>query len=281
MKDDGLFQSRAITEKHGFTSGIEGPAMDREGNLYAVNYEKRHTIGKVTPDGICSTLLELPEGSTGCGIRFNPSGDMLIADHTGHNVLKVELDTLSVSVYAHEPSMNQPNDLAITEDGVLFASDPNWRESTGQLWRIDTHGEVTLLEENMGTTNGIEVSPDGLTLYVNETVQRTIWAYDITSDHDIKNKRLFFQFDDFGLDGMRCDLDGNLYVTRHGKGTIAMLSPKGELLREIVLSGKQCTNLTFGGKDGRNCYVTIADNGNIEVFRVPVAGRCWSLWRNT
>ena len=90
--------------------------------------------------------------------------------------------------------MNQPNDLAIAPDGTLYASDPNWKESTGQLWRIDRDGKITLLAEGMGTTNGIEVSPDGKTLYVNESVQRNIWAFDITPDGTLANKRLLKQF---------------------------------------------------------------------------------------
>jgi sugar lactone lactonase YvrE len=162
----------------------------------------------------------------------------------------------------------------------LFASDPNWIDSTGQLWRIDTNGEVKLLEAHMGTTNGIEVSPDERVLYVNETIQRTIWAYDLSADNEISNKRPLIQFPDYGLDGMRCDAQGNLYVTRFGKGCIAKVSPTGELLMEIPLIGLDCTNLTFGGEDGRDCYVTLSDNGNIERFRTEIPGRCWTMWRN-
>lgn len=270
-----LYRSRALTAEHGFTEGIEGPATDGEGNLYAVNYERQHTIGRVTPDGVCSVFVELPNGSVGNGIRFNSRGDMLIADYTNHQILKVDMAARQVTVLAHEPNMSQPNDICITPDDVLFASDPNWNDSTGAIWRIDPDGRVTLMESGMGTTNGIEVSPDGRTLYVNESVQRTIYRYDLTPDHELRNKTLFFAFPDFGLDGMRCDLDGNLYVTRWGKGTVVKLSPKGEILREIELIGKLCTNLTFGGKDGKTCYVTIADRGNIETFRVETPGRCW------
>lgn len=271
--------SRPFTAQHAFTSGIEGPACDQEGNLYAVNYARRHTVGKVTPAGVGSLFLELDESSTGCGMRFNRDGDMLIADHTGHNILKVNMRTKEIAVYAHEPLMNQPNDLAIAADGVLFASDPDWKTSTGQLWKIHTDGEVSLLEADMGTTNGIEISPDEKTLFVNETVQRKIWAYDLSDSKEIGNKRLFIEFPDFGMDGMRCDMAGNLYVTRIGKGCIAQINPWGEVVREIPLHGKNCTNLTFGGADGRTCYVTMADRGNIEFFRSEFPGRCWSLFR--
>lgn len=277
--NEQLFISREFTPVNGFTSGIEGPACDADGNLYAVNFEKQHTIGKVTPEGEASIFVELSKGSIGNGIRFDSQGLMYIADYTNHNVLKVDMESQEISVHAHEPKMNQPNDLAIGANDILYASDPNWGESTGQLWRVDTNGEVTLLESDMGTTNGIEVSPNEEILYVNESAQRNIWAYDLSSEGNISNKRLLIQFPDFNMDGMRCDIDGNLYVTRHGKGTVAKLSPEGKVLLEIELAGKHCTNIAFGGVDGCTCYVTIADRGNVEVFRSDRPGRSWQLFQ--
>jgi len=125
----------------------------------------------------------------------------------------------------------------------------------------------------MGTTNGIEVSPDDKILYVNESIQRNIWAYDLSPDGDISNKRLLIKFDDFGLDGMRCDEEGNLYATRYGKGTVVKISPEGKILEEIFLIGKKPSNITFGGEDRKTIYVTLADQGNIETFRVDVKGK--------
>ncbi|MYC75336.1 SMP-30/gluconolactonase/LRE family protein [Candidatus Poribacteria bacterium] len=275
--NEELFVSQEFTPVNGFTSGIEGPACDAVGNLYAVNYERQHTIGKVTPDGTASVFVELPTGSIGNGIRFNSEGFMFIADYTNHNVLKVDMDTRNITVHAHEPTMNQPNDLAIGANDILYASDPNWGASTGQIWRVDTNGAVTLLETDMGTTNGIEVSPDEKVLYVNESAQRNVWAYDLSPEGEVSNKRLLIQFPDFNMDGMRCDINGNLYITRHGKGTVAKLSPSGEVLLEVELTGKLCTNIAFGGSDGCTCYVTMADRGNVEVFRTDLPGRSWQL----
>ena len=274
-----LYVSRDLTEPGSFAKGAEGPACDLEGNLYAVNYLRQGTIGKVTPDGNCSVFLELPEGSVGNGIRFNPEGFMLVADYVNHRVLKVDTRTKEVMVFAHEPSMNQPNDLAIGADGRIYASDPDWRTSTGKLWRIDPDGTVTLLGDGMGTTNGIEVGPDEGTLYVNESIQRRVWAYDLSPEGKISNKRLLVSFPDYGLDGMRCDVDGNLYITRYGKGTVVKVSPEGEVLLEVKLKGKKPTNIAFGGPDGRTCYVTVADRGNVEWFRVESPGRSWKLLR--
>ena len=248
-----------------FTSGIEGPATDAQGNLYVVNFEREGTIGKVTPDGEVSLFVVLPEGSIGNGIRFNSRNEMLIADYTGHNILKVNMLTKEISVFAHEENMNQPNDIAITTDDYLYASDPNWREGTGNLWLISPTGEVTLLESDMGTTNGIAVSPDGKRLYVNESRQLNLWVYDIAADKSVSNKRLFHKFEDYGLDGMRFDDKGNLYVTRYGKGAIEVLSPEGKLIREIDVLGSRPSNITFYKN---RAYVTLQDRGSITTFDV-------------
>lgn len=278
---DDLYEATHFTEPESFPSGAEGPAVDEEGNVYAVNYLREGTIGKVSTDGEASVFVELSNGSIGNGIRFNSNGDMMIADYVNHNILKVGMDNQEVEVYASNADMNQPNDIAIDSDDRIYASDPDWENSTGQLWRIDRGGETVLLEDEMGTTNGIEVSPDEQTLYVNESEQRNIWAYDLSEDGEISNKSLFYEFSEYGLDGMRCDVEGNLYVTRHGKGVVVKLSPEGELLREIeMVEGENTTNLAFGGADGRTVYVTVADVGNIQSFRVDEPGRAWSMFEN-
>jgi sugar lactone lactonase YvrE len=271
-----LFKSSSFTALNGFTKGIEGPAVDRAGILYVVNFAKEGTIGQVKPDGSASLFVELPNGSIGNGIRFDSKGNMLIADYTNHNILKVNMLTKEISVFAHNSNMSQPNDIAIDNKDRLYASDPNWGAGTGRIWRIDTNGKTTKLD-SMGTANGIEVSPDNKFLYVNESIQRKVWVYDLSAKGEVSNKRLFHEFPDFMMDGMRCDVDGNLYITRHGKGTIAKLSPSGKLLTEINLAGKLPSNIAFGGKDGRTAFVTLQDKGNVESFRVDKPGREWQM----
>ena len=126
------------------------------------------------PDGTAEVFVELPEGSIGNGIRFDSRGHMYIADYTRHNILKVDMATRNIEVFAHEPSMNQPNDLAITADDVIFASDPNWQDRTGNVWRIDPDGTVTILDNLSGTTNGIEVNYGDSILYVNTSGTQTV-----------------------------------------------------------------------------------------------------------
>lgn len=261
------------TAENVFTSGIEGPAFDDKGNLYVVNYEREGTIGVVSPDGSARLFINLPEGSTANGIKFDSKGDMYLADYTGHNVLKVDMQSKAVSTYVHDDRFNQPNDIIVNSKDQFFASDPNWKAGTGKLWRIDAGGKSVLLAEGMGTTNGIALSPDERTLYVNESAQRKIWAFDVDDAGNISNKKLFAEFPDFGFDGMACDSKGNLYVTRHGKGTIAILSPDGKVTREVQLKGKRCSNLVFGGKNGKTVYVTMQDRKGIEKFQADHPGK--------
>ncbi|MFZ2905552.1 MAG: SMP-30/gluconolactonase/LRE family protein [Cyclobacteriaceae bacterium] len=272
-QDDQLFQANDFTQENIFTNNIEGPAFDKKGNLYVVNFQKDGTIGLVKPTGEVSVFVTLPEKSTANSIQFNKKGTMFLADFTGHNVLKVNMKTNEVSVHAYNDQFNQPNDLCINRKGQLFASDPNWKEQTGKLWRIDPDGKTTLLAADMGTTNGIELSPDEKTLYVNESVQRKIWAFDVDNTGSLSNKRLFAEFTDFGFDGMKCDKQGNLYVTRYGKGTILILSPQGKFIREVSLKGKKCSNLVFGGKDGKTIFVTLQDRKGMEKFLNDIPGK--------
>ena len=273
-KPEVLFVATPLTEAGAFTAGIEGPACDAHGNIYAVNFEHQQTIGKVTPDGKGTVWSTLPGGSTGNGIRFNTNGTMFVADYVEHKILAVNPTTKTIRVFAQNNEMNQPNDLAIAPDGTLYASDPNWKDSTGQLWRIDADGSTHRLADKMGTTNGIEVSPDGDTLYVNESVQRNIWAFTIR-ERRLQNKRVLIKFSDHGFDGMRCDVDGNLYVTRHGKGTVVKISPQGVVLKEIDVLGPHPTNICFGGPDGRTAYVTEAKERRLVQFRVDRPGLEW------
>lgn len=262
-----------------FTSGIEGPVVDANGRLYVVNYSEEGTIGVVDTSGMASLFVTLPNGSVGNGLRFsNDYNTLFIADYVNHQVLQVAMATKDVSVFAAaDDRLNQPNDIAISSKGVIYASDPNWGNSTGNLWRVSTDGEFSLVEDSMGTTNGVEVSPGDEKLYVNESVQRRIWVYDLDENGDPTNKQLFHEFTDFGLDGMRCDKEGNLYVARYGKGTVAVISPEGELKFEVELTGEKPTNVAFGGGDGRTCYVTLQDRKLVERFQNVIQGRSFVI----
>jgi gluconolactonase len=272
--DTVLFKSSVFTPVNSFTIGVKAPVVDRDGNVYAANFDHNGTIAKMTPDGKPSIFIELPKGSIGDGARFDSHGNMLIADYIRHNIIKVDMATKQQHIFAHEEKMSQPNDMALDDKDRIFASDPNSKAGTGKIWRIDPDGKTTILD-TMAAVNGIEVSPDNRTLYVDE--RGKLWAYDLSSAGKISHKRLVIEFTDLGLAGIRCDIKGNIYLARFGKGTIAKISPDGKILKEITLLGKRPTNIAFGGPDGKTMYVTLQDQGNLEKFKVDDPGREWQM----
>lgn len=177
-----LFNLEDVVSEGLFTAGIEGPSYHE------------------------NELIQIPQSNVGNGIRVHPDGDLLVADYIGRNILNIYILNKKVQFFAHNEDINQPNNLAFHPNGFLYASGPNWKISTGKLWLIRSDGATFCLEKNMGTTNGIEVSPDGKHLFVNECVQRKIWKDKIDKEGFISDKRLFHEFSDFGLDGMRCDV---------------------------------------------------------------------------
>src|SRR5258707_12658176 len=92
-----FYTAKDLTAENLFTKNCEGPNVDKHGNLFVVNFQKDGTIGLVHADGTVELYLTLPEGSTGNAIQFDRQGNMLLADFTGHNILKVDTKTKKVN----------------------------------------------------------------------------------------------------------------------------------------------------------------------------------------
>jgi len=265
-------QTTLFTPAHTFTSGIEGPACDHWGNVFIVNVEKQGTIGKVDAQGHVSLFVSLPDSAIGNGLAFDEQGSLLVADYVGHRIWTIDTSTKAIKLYIHVPRMNQPNDIAWSKSGRIYASDPAWAKGTGQLWMIDENKQAILLEKEMGTSNGLTLSPDGKYLYVNESVQRRVWVYTLDKAGKIAKKKLLLSFPDHGMDGMKCDAQGNLYIARYGAGEVAVVSPKGKVIKTVRLKGVKPTNVAFGGKDWKTVFVTLQDDGSVETFTNDIAG---------
>ncbi|HEU0276459.1 MAG TPA: SMP-30/gluconolactonase/LRE family protein [Rhodanobacteraceae bacterium] len=255
-----------------FTKFIEGSSVGPDGALYLVGFGDQRNVARIPVPAagraaLPEVFVELPPGSAGNGTRIDRRGNLFVADYTAHNVWRVDLRSRRFVLHAHLEGAFQPNDLALAPDGTLYASDPDWATGNGQVWRIRADGSNERVAVGMGTTNGIAVNPVGDRLYVDESVQRKIVAFDIRPGGDIVNQRTLVTFDDGGMDGMRCDVHGNLYVTRYDAGAVAIVAPDGRVLRTVPLAGRRPTNLDFGGVDGRTVYVTLQDRGAVEAFR--------------
>jgi streptogramin lyase len=98
MGQTPLFVADPVTAIGAFTDGIEGPACDVHGNVYAVNFHHQGTIGRIDANGEGEVYVELPSGSIGNGIRFGLDKEMFVADYTGHNILTVSGATRALTI---------------------------------------------------------------------------------------------------------------------------------------------------------------------------------------
>lgn len=279
LAEPKLFESSQVTPTGEYTFGIEGPAADLDGNLFVVNIGKLGTIGKLVLGRSSSEkFIDLPEGSVGNAIRFDRGGAMFVADYKKHNIFRIERGSLEPVVWFHSDLMSQPNDMTVTRDGTIYASDPNWKGRSGQIWRIaraadgSVQGQVMVASRVMGTTNGIDLSPDGKILYVGESNSGQIWSYTIRGS-ELVDAKLIKRFEPDTIDGVRTDVSGKLLIARIQKGTVAVMKPDGTVQKEIQLKGKEPTNLAFGGSDGKTVFVTQRQGGFIEAFRTDQEGR--------
>ena len=157
----------------------------------------------------------------------------------------------------------------------------------GGLYRLRPDGEVEQLADDIGFANGPCFSPDGRTLYLADSLERTIWAYDYDARGPLSNKRLFVNTERFqsGPDGATVDAQGFFWTVLTRAGKLARFAPDGELERLVELPATYPTSLCFGGARLDQLYLTTIsrsarlegrkpdDGGLFLVEGLPAPGR--------
>jgi len=275
------------------------PNPDRKGVIGVLRKgAAKSTVFAVLPSRVTS------DGTTvrgiGNGIRFDQQGRMYVADYPNHIIHMFEPNSTTRRDYfvalpnnPGKPAFNQPNDLAIARDGTLYASDPDMTAGTGQIWQITRgsdglgRGKPMTSTRSMGKTNGIDLSPDNKTLYVSESSfggehpkrPSSVWAYRIDGAALADPVPVKTFTDGFDVDGLRVDTDGRIFVARPEARQVVILVPPGSVGAPhddpVKTTGQNPNNLTFGGADGRDVYVTQgdADKRYVERFRTDRPGR--------
>ena len=161
--------------------------------------------------------------------------------------------------------LNSPNDVIVGPDGALYFTDPTLDLVAGEkqeipfqgVYRLDDKGQLRLLTKDLTQPNGLAFSPDGKHFYVDDSEQRNIRVYDVSSDGTLTNGRIFGEEPgakhDGVPDGIKVDKNGNLFVT--GPKGIWVWDSKGNHLGTIVMP-EQPANLTWGDKDYDTLYIT-------------------------
>ena len=195
-------------------------------------------------------------------------GRLVSCEH-GRRVTRTEYDgSITVLLDSFQgKKLNAPNDVVVKSDGSIWFTDPpfgslgNYEgvksplELPHSVYRIDgVTGVATLLTDQLKGPNGLCFSPDESLLYIIEsraTPNRLIQVYDVVDNGTkIANGRVFLDAGAGSIDGLRADIDGNLWCG-WGRGTpeldgVMVISPAGKMIGRIALP-ERCANLCFGG----------------------------------
>ncbi len=150
-----------------------------------------------------------------------------------------------------------------TKDGAAIERAERPRPSA--LYHLDAGGTARQLCDGLVFTNGIAISPDGGTLYHNETFVGT-FAYPLLPDGGLGHPRMLLEKED--CDGMALDREGYLWIVGFSSGELLRMTPDGEIVGRIPVPAGAVTNLRFGGADGSDLYVTSVPLGAGEGLRV-------------
>jgi len=238
------------------------------------------------------------------GLTLDPQGRLTINQHGNHRVVRDETDgTQTVLADSYQGKrLNSPNDLVYRSDGTLFFTDPPFgfpkffNDPRKQLPFSGVYsiykGKLQLVSKDLTGPNGIAFSPDEKYLYIgnwprslvgqelrkeDEPVgeigdkHKAIMRYEVQPDGTLKNGKLFFDFTgapgEDGLDGIKVDQKGNLYVS--APGGLWVISPEGKHLGTII-TPKHAHNFNWGDADGKTLY--LCARSSLYRIRLNIAG---------
>ncbi len=133
----------------------------------------------------------------------------------------------------------------------------------GQLYRWQAGGAPVVVDGGYGVANGPAISPDGRRLYHTDSPRRTVYVFDLSTDGELSNKRVWLQFaqDEGFPDGMACDAEGCVWIAHWGGARVTQRDAGGRELCRIEVPAAQVTNVAFGGPRLTDLYITTARTG--------------------
>src|SRR5215470_12085048 len=230
-------------------------------------------------------VAEVKRPSNKCnGMTYDAELNLIVCEHATSSLIRERPDGRREIIASHfeNQELNSPNDVCVHSNGAIYFSDPWYGrmpvygvERPRQLgfqgvYRVPPGGGAPKLLVDrylFEQPNGLCFSPDERTLYVNDTVQTVIRAFDVEADGSLSNARIFAsgirsELEPGVPDGMKCDQRGNIWVT--APGGVWVYSPAGELLGKVRVP-ELVANLAWGGADFRTLYLTATHS----VYAIP------------
>ncbi len=254
----------------------EGPATDREGNVFFTDQPNDRIVKYNAADGTFTDWLK-PCGRSN-GTFFDAAGNLLACADEKNALWSIAPDkkiTVLISDLGGK-LLNGPNDLWLRPDGNLYFTDPlyardYWKrdkatQQPGQyVYFFDMKSKKTVpVATDLKQPNGIIGTPDGKTLYVSDIGDRKTYSYTVNPDGTLGDKKIFCEM---GSDGMTIDTDGNVYLT--GKG-VTVFDKTGKKLTNIPVPEPWTGNVTFAGKNRDLLFITAS--GKVYGVKMKVKG---------
>ncbi len=268
----GMQSASPGVERFGGDFGyVEGPVWSKAGFLiFSDMLDSR--IMKMTSANHAEIYRDYTNAAN--GNSMDVQGRLYSCERDGRRVVRMEKDG-KLTVIASEfqgKRLNDPNDVVVRRDGQVYFSDPIPNDVLQPLtlgfagvYHVTPQGKISLITK-MRRPNGAALTPDGRTLYVADTVERKIMAYDLDVDGNASRERVFISGTDGGPDGLRVAANGNLYIACRG---IAIYTSSGKFVRMIEFP-ETPANCSFGGRDLRTLYVTARTS--VYSVRIPDKG---------
>lgn len=244
----------------------EGPVWSHEGWLLFCDVPNNKVL-KLTPGEPVAVFREQSNGAN--GNAFDPQGRLYTCESHARRVTRTDkkgnVETLAEKW--EDKRLNAPNDITVRKDGSVYFTDPAFgsQSDTRELdfygvYHIKPKGELSVIAKPKGRPNGITLSPNGRILYVANSDEHNVRAYDIDRGGEASNERVFVSGIEGVPDGIRTDEKGNLYVAAKA---IVIHDPQGRLLHTIQIAEKP-SNCAFGDPDLKTLYIT----ARTSVYRV-------------
>lgn len=252
-------EGAALEEVYGDERFFEGPTWDpQHQRLLFTAFGENTQILRLDEPGKVTVWLDSSEGVN--GTYLSNDGRLLGAQAYGHRVMSYGFGPDGPSdaqVLYFDETLNQPNDVCQALNGDIYFTDPDFDQmKTSAVYRLEPEGAAVKIIDDMPVPNGLKTSLDGRTLVVGDS-HLALWrAYTLADDGPATDGRVFFDPETErrdAPDGMALDEDGNYYLS--GRGGVWVASPAGESLGLIPVP-EFCSNVTFGGADGRTLYLT-------------------------
>jgi gluconolactonase len=266
VDNNSLVAKGAKVEKLGSGySFTEGPAADKEGNVYFTDQPNNKILKWNAATGKIDVFSD--EAGRSNGLYFDQKGQLIAcADEKNQLWAFDEKGNPKVLLEDFDQKLlNGPNDLWIHPNGGIYFTDPLYKrdywernpekQQDGEhVYYISPDKEnVKRVEEKLVKPNGIIGTPDGKKLYVADIEDDKTYVYDIDKNGNLSNRALFTNL---GSDGMTIDNKGNVYLT--GKG-VTVFDKTGKKIAHFPIDAGWTANITFGGKDKQILFITAMD----------------------